>query len=87
MSANGVGLYDDYNLQQKNCVMCNSRCKTCRGPEITDCLSCAPRRTLSNGMCRCDDNLIESQNGDCVCLPPYTQNQYGQCTLTGTQCK
>lgn len=56
MNDQGLVFYDNFN--ERKCNLCNSRCRSCKGPEIFDCLTCAPLRVLKNGYCRCQENLI-----------------------------
>lgn len=80
------GLYDDVGRQARTCVRCNVRCRTCVGPEMTQCTSCPPSRTLNNGICRCNANFVEVASGECVCQSPYSLSMSGRCELAQNKC-
>ncbi len=59
---------DNY-LTENSCEPCNKHCKTCYGPERTECLSCYANKTLFNYRCmrKCPSGFYKDK--DELCRP------------------
>ena len=60
---------DGEYLSNGNCLPCNQLCKTCKGPNNNDCLSCDPLffKTIVNGKCNSGCLDVETFiKGNCV---------------------
>lgn len=82
-----VGYYDNKAAEDIVCQSCHTKCLTCNGPYIHDCLTCSGFKEVdSNGFCVCKNGYIEDASGNCVCAPPRTLNQNGICYDANTPC-
>ena len=70
----------------RSCIACNIRCRTCTGPKANECLTCKNDRTLQAGICQCNSNFVENEQGECVCQSPRSLNSQRQCIITQNQC-
>lgn len=53
------GFYNNDDSQE--CEECHSDCRTCSGPEDSDCESCSEGLTLDNGACVSEQDVCPAQ--------------------------
>ncbi|KAL4488826.1 hypothetical protein ABPG72_016479 [Tetrahymena utriculariae] len=68
------------------CNSCNYTCKTCNGPNISDCTSCISQLNLIQGMCSiCDQGeFYKGDQLDSIKLQIY---DYSQCSTCDNSCE
>ncbi|KAL4440935.1 hypothetical protein ABPG74_009348 [Tetrahymena malaccensis] len=68
------------------CTSCNSTCKTCKGPNISDCTSCIQQLNLIEGKCQiCDEG--EFYNGDQLESIQQKKYDYSKCLMCHHTCE
>jgi proprotein convertase subtilisin/kexin type 5 len=71
-----------FDLTTRQCLNCSSTCYTCKGPLVTDCLSCYPDYYLSQGSClsQCPYGYYASSTYRCEACSPNCANCQGSST-------
>ncbi|EFO61763.1 High cysteine membrane protein Group 1 [Giardia lamblia P15] len=69
---------DGYYPGRGHCKECNDDCRTCSGPEETQCLSCNPGKVHSKGIgpASCIDECKENEDGCATCGSMIAGSKY-----------
>ena len=57
------------NLIQNKCMICNTKCLNCSGPDSTECISCPDGQYLNGGECiLCNSNCLTCSKSATFCI-------------------